>query len=35
LSDIDEILASKGELVPNIYMVIFDQEFNEENIYPK
>lgn len=35
LSDIDEILASKGELVPNIYMVIFDQEFNEENTYPK
>lgn len=35
LSDIDEILASKGELVPNIYMVIFDDKFDESNTYPK
>lgn len=35
LSDIDEILASKGELVPNIYMVIFDSEFDEDNSYSK
>lgn len=35
LSDIDEILVSKGELVPNIYMVIFDSTFNEANTYPK
>ncbi|CAM3415386.1 hypothetical protein GCM10016272_01570 [Psychrobacter glaciei] len=35
LSDIDEILASKGELVPNIYMVIFDKEFSESNNYSK
>ena len=33
LSDIDEILVSKGELVPNIYMVIFDSKFNEENTF--
>lgn len=35
LSDIDEILASKGELVPNIYMVIFDSKFDEKNGYSK
>lgn len=35
LSDIDEILASKGELVPNIYMVIFDSEFDEDKKYPR
>jgi hypothetical protein len=35
LSDIDEILASKGELVPNIYMVIFDSEFDEDNKFSR
>ena len=35
LSDIDEILTSKGELVPNIYMVIFDREFDESKNYSK
>lgn len=35
LSDIDEILASKGELVPNIYIVIFENEFDEDIDYPK
>ena len=35
LSDIDEILASKGELVPNIYMVIFDSNFDDSHNYSK
>lgn len=35
LSDIDEILASKGELVQNIYMVIFNQDFDENKTYSK
>lgn len=35
LSDIDEILASKGELVQNIYMIIFDENFDETITYTK
>ena len=35
LSDIDEILAPEGELIPNIYMLIWDKDFNEQKNYPK
>lgn len=35
LSDIDEILAPKGELVPNIYMVVFERDFDENQSYTK
>lgn len=34
LADIDEILCPNGELVPNIYLVVYDPEFNEIKSYP-
>lgn len=34
LRDIDEILASPGSLVPNIFYVIFDDEINEKSTPP-
>lgn len=34
LSDIDEILSSNGELVPNIFLVDYKKEINEDRSYP-
>ncbi|KAB3536281.1 SIR2 family protein [Alkaliphilus pronyensis] len=34
LSDIDEILASNNELVPNIFMVNWKEEVNQNEFYP-
>lgn len=34
LRDIDEILASPGSLVPNIFYVIFDEHINEQSAPP-
>lgn len=33
LSDIDEILAPNGELIPNIYIVNYDQDFDDSKNY--
>lgn len=35
LADIDEILCPNGELVPNIYMVIYEPDFKESTSYQK
>lgn len=34
LADIDEILAPEGDLIPNIYLVVFDKEFSDKKTYP-
>lgn len=34
LSDIDEILAPEGELIPNIYLVVFDENYSDSKTYP-
>lgn len=34
LADIDQILCPNGELIPNIYLISYDDDFSEEKSYP-
>lgn len=34
LSDIDQILCPNGELIPNIYLISYDENFDESGSYP-
>lgn len=34
LSDIDQILCPNGELIPNIYLISYENNFDESNTYP-